>query len=203
MRQHLEQAAVKLSYSKAKNRLATHLIEGKVLRADPAKALDLLKESANAGDVDGCVLVARMFEDWFHPRSKELKRYEFFGYHQQSHEALHYYLQVYKKTKNEEAKDALEKFANWLNNEKVMGADGLRLLEPSSFQPSAVMDRLKEQHPESAKEFQQMFEKPAKKTSRGQERGHIPDKKQRDRLNDLSLLPSIHGTRNLAAADFR
>lgn len=211
MQHHLEEAAIKLNYPKGKNRLATHLLDGKVLRADPAKALDLLKESANAGDVDGCILVARMFEDWFHPRSKELKLHEFFGYHQQSHQALHFYLQVHKKTKNPEAKDALEKFANWLNNEKEMGVAGLRLLEPGSYQPSAVLNALKEQRPDSAKEFHELFEKPAKKTdkeessvprefqefvaraklideilkARGQERGkfpaNLPDKKQSDK----------------------
>lgn len=199
MQHHLEEAAIKLNYSKAKNRLAIHLLEGKVLRADPAKALDLLKESANAGDVDGCFLVARMFEDWFHPRSKELKLHEFLGYHQQSHQALHYYLQVYKKTKNAEAKGALEKFANWLNNEREKGAGALSLLEQGTFLPSAVLRSLKEERPESAKEFHEMFEKPAKKTgkdesvprefqefvdrerlfdeilrARGQERGKLP-----------------------------
>jgi TPR repeat protein len=153
---HLDEAAIKLNDAKAKNRLATHYLEGKVIRPDPGKALELLKESADAGDANGCFLAGKMFEEWFRPGSKELKRYAYVGFHQQSHHAIHYYLQAYKKAKHPEAKAYLDRFAKFLNDEAV-----IRSVASDSFYPSTILNLLKRAHPESAKELQELFANPS------------------------------------------
>jgi TPR repeat protein len=127
---------------------------------DYAKARAAFLQAAKLGNPRACYLLGRMYDDC-QGIDVDRRFLEPGSFHPYTHIAMHWYIQALKNGGHETAQHLLMEFRRAL----IIEESGIPWDEPLAIGPKEVVARWKKDFPESYKEFETRFPRPARKAA--------------------------------------
>ncbi len=155
------ETAAQANHAPALTRQGSWHYDGTIYPQDDVKAIAFFKRAAKMDDAGGYSWLGLMYENargvplGGHSRKDMMPHYK--------PEALHWYVQAMNNGGTEQAKKQLEAFHKECQQQRRLDQAGIPFGKPLNLWPLDILRRFQKAYPESAKEFERMFDRPTKK----------------------------------------